>query len=129
MTPFKIILVAATVVVQAGCGATPPKALQDAVLTQPSAATSKVLNAAASRALNGTRVSLARDAFTKSSEMQIERLAQDPASMRGLNGRIMGVPKVYSFSLKSKEGGCYLVYKKTGLAYPLDEVSCRVSIF
>ena len=127
MSPLKIMLLVVALVFQGGCGSTPPKQLQAAVLTQPSVATSSVLNAAASRALNGVRVSLARDALTQSSDMQIERMTQDPASARGLNGRLMGVPTVYRFSLKRRESDCFLVYEKTGQAYPLEGVSCKVS--
>ena len=111
---------------QVGCGATSPKTMQAAVIAEPSVATSKALNAAVSRALNGTKVSLARDAFTKSSELQIERMAQDSAARPGLNGRMMGVPEVYSFSLRSSAGSCYLLHQKTGKTYPVDGVNRRV---
>jgi len=128
MNLLKIIAASFAVLLQTGCASTKPKdSLQSAVLIQPSAASTGVLNAIISRALNGARVSVAQDAFTQSSELQIERMAQDPASMPGLNGRLMGLPEAHRFSLKkNNEGNCYLVYQKTGNEYPLDGVKCRV---
>ncbi len=125
MSLFKKIFFA-VLALQVGCGSTSPKTMQTAVITEPSVATSNALNAAVSRALNGTKVSLARDAFTKSSELQIERLSQDSAARPGLNGRMMGVPEVYKFSLKSSGGSCYLLHQKTGKTYLVDGVNCRV---
>ena len=99
------------------CVSTPPKTMGNALLTQPSVATTQVLNASASQALGGTRVLFARNAFTQSSVMKLERMGQ--------NGRLMGVPKFYRFSLKRSGGTCFLVYQKTGQAYPLEGVKCR----
>jgi len=105
----------------------PRGSLQSALLIETSAASVGALNTAISQALNGASVSVAQDAFTQSSELQIERMAQDPASMLGLNGRLMSRPEAHRFSLKSNnKGNCYLVYQRTGFEYRLDDVKCRV---
>ncbi len=122
-----VVLGLALTLLQAGCVATEPKiSLQSALLIQPTASSTTVLNTTISRALNGARVSVAQDALTNSSELQIDRMAQDPAGMPGLNGRLMGMPVAHRFSLKKNhEGVCYLVYQKTGVEYLLDGVTCR----
>ena len=127
MKNLKIAALCAIFGLQAGCVANDAKdSMKHAVLIQPSAATTQVLNGAVSRALNGTKVMLARDVLTQSSELKIERMAQDTALTQGLNGGLMGTPQVYRFLLKmDASGGCYLIYQKNGQKYPLDGVSCR----
>ena len=123
---LKKMLLLLACVTQTGCGSTPvSKPMQPAVLALPSAATSKVLSQTVSRALNGTKVSLATGVLTKTSDFQLERLAQNTNSMPGLHGSLLGMPKVYRFSLKmSASSDCYLIYVNTGQAFPLD-VKCR----
>ena len=124
---LKKILLFSAFVTQAGCGSTPvATAMQSAVLTKPSPATTKVLNKAVSRALNGTKVLLARTVLIDTSELQIERMMQSPAAMPSLDGNFIGMPKVYRFSLKrNSSGDCFLLYPKTGKRYRLEGVRCR----
>ena len=124
---LKKILLFSVLVTQAGCGSTPvATAMQSAVLAEPSPATTKVLNKAVSRALNGTKVLLARTVLTDTSELQIERMMQSPVAMPSLDGNLMGMPKVYRFSLKrNTSGDCFLLYPKTGNQYRLEGVKCR----
>lgn len=96
-----------------------------AVLAVPSTGTSRLLTKAMSEALNGTKVNLAPDAFTKNGRLSLERNTVDPKNKPGLNGRLMGVPTVHRFALMLKSNKCYLVYQKTGKIYALDGVKCR----
>jgi hypothetical protein len=125
MTSIKNIFTWAAIVSLVGCGSAPvTHAMKSAVLTEPSPDTTQVLNQAVSRALNGTQVSLARNVLIDSSELQLERRTQ--SSTQGLNGSLMGLPKVYRFSLKQNNSGeCFLVYSKTGQEYRLDGVKCK----
>ncbi len=127
MNNFKIAALCAMFGSQAGCVSNEAKdSMKPAVLTQPKAATTMVLNNTVSLALNGTKVMLARQVLTQSSELTVERMAQDNPSAMGLNGRMMGDPQVYRFFLKmDASGGCYLIYQKTGQKYPLDGVGCK----
>ena len=104
---------------------TPAKEITAAVLTVPSTGTTLLLSKAVSEALNGTKVTLAADAFTKSSRLNVERNTENPKAKPGLNGRLMGVPVVHRFALMIKAKKCYLVYEKTGKKYKLDGVKCR----
>ena len=127
MGTFKTAALSVMLALQAGCVANESKdSMKPAVLTQSSVATTKVLNATVSRALNGARVRLARDVLTKSSELKVERMAKGTASQPGLNGSLMGKPLVYQFSLRvATSGNCYLIYQKNGQKYSLESVSCR----
>jgi hypothetical protein len=108
---------------------TPKKASSDvmtaALITVPSTGTTRLLSIAVSEALNGSKVNLAADAFTKSSRLNIERNTENPSNKPGLNGRLMGLPVVHRFALMVKARKCYLVYEKTGKKYKLDGVKCR----
>lgn len=126
MSACKVLALSIVSLLQSGCGSTPTKTMQAAVLTQHSVATTKVLNSAVSRALNGVKVSLASRALTQRSDVEVERMAQDSVSVPGLNGRLMGKPVVHRFLLKQQAGDCYLVYEKTGQAYLLEGVKCQV---
>ena len=127
MSFSKNIFLLALVAFQSGCGAgTPVKTMQAATLSKHSPATTQVLNQAVSRALNGTRVSLASRALTKRSEVTVERMMQSSELGNGLNGRIMSAPVVHRFSLKKQSGACYLVHQKTGQSYLLEGVECQV---
>ena len=96
-----------------------------AVLAVPSTGTTRLLSKAVSEALNGKKVSLAPDAFTKSGRFSLERNTANPRDKPGLNGRLMGVPVVHRFALMMKARKCYLVYQKTEKIYALDGVKCR----
>ena len=100
-------------------------AMTAAVLAAPSTGTSRLLSKAMSEALNGTRINLAAEAFTKDGRLNLERNTANPRDKPGLNGRLMGVPTVHRFALMMKSNKCYLVYEKTGKIYALDEVKCR----
>lgn len=127
MINFKIAALCAMFGSQVGCVSNEAKdSMKPAVLTQPKAATTMVLNNTVSLALNGTKVMLARDVLTQNSELRVERMAQDNPSAMGLNGRMMGDPQVYRFFLEiDASGGCYLIYQKTGKKYSLDGVGCK----
>lgn len=128
MVALNKIVVIAAFVTQVGCGSTPASTgMVSAVLIQPLPVTTQVLNKAVSQALNGAKVSLARNVLIGTSELQIERMAQGSASMSGMNGTLLEMPKIYRFSLKkSSRGGCFLLYPKTGNEYRLKGVQCKV---
>jgi len=130
MAALKKMLLLVSAALQGACVATPitpsTESMQAAVLIQHSVETSSLLNQAVSSALNGAKVSLASRALTQTSDVQVERTTQDPASMPGLNGQLMEVPKAHHFSLRKQGSQCYLVYQKTGQAFLLEGVKCRV---
>lgn len=130
MKSLKLVLLFSGVLAQSACtsaptGSTTNTAASAAILNAPSADTTARLSNAISAALHGTRVALAPDAFTKSSQLTLERNTQNPRHMPGLNGRLMDMPVIHRFTLMSRSGGCYLVYEKTGKEYPLNGVSCK----
>lgn len=139
MKPLKLTLSFLVVVGLVACRSTPTKppthspaaknthssAMTAAVLTVPSTGTSRLLSKAVSEALNGRKVNLARDAFTKNGRLSLERNTANPRDKPGLNGRLMGAPAVHRFALMMKARKCYLVYQKTGKMYALDGVKCR----
>lgn len=135
MKPLKFILPLLILLGSSACVSTsrsvpapkqaPPNTITAAVLSVPSTGTTRLLAKAMSEALNGTKVALAPDAFTRSGRLNVERNTKNPSAKPGLNGRLMGVPVVHRFALMIKANKCYLVYEKTGKKYALDGVKCR----
>ena len=126
---------AVLVAILSGCGAAPVKTIDTAhddnapahpaVLVNASTETTATLNRTISRALNGTKVSLASEVFTRSFELTLERDAQSLGAKPGLNGRLLGVPKVQRFFLLLKASQCLLRHENNGKDYALDRVVCR----
>lgn len=131
MKLLKLAFLFSGILMQSACtsapaGSTPSTTTASAaLLNAPSADTTARISSAMSAALHGTKVAVAPDAFTKNSQLTLERNTQNPRSMPGLNGRLMGVPVIHRFSLISRDGSCYLVYEKTGKEFPLNGVSCQ----
>lgn len=125
MKPTRLIALLACLVALSGCSSAPPKIMPPAVLVQASSEMTEVLDRAVGHALNGRKVSLASNTFTRSSEVKIERVGVNPSTMPGLNGRMMGIPEAYHFSLRKRAGTCHLVYEETGQIYPLDGIKCK----
>ncbi len=98
-----------------------------AVLSASSTDNTRILSTAMSQALNGTKVTLAPDVFTQSSQHSLQRNTDNPRGMAGLNGRLMGVPEIHRFSLIRTGENCLLRYEKTGKTYPLQGLKCQSS--
>lgn len=115
--------------VQTACSVSPVAGMSPAVLHQSTPETTQQLSNAVAQALNVKRgmIYLAPDVFTKNSQLIIERNTQEPASMAGLNGRLMGVPVIHRFALMKRSGQCYLVYQKTGKPKWLKGLECHNS--
>lgn len=113
--------------VQTACSVSPVAGMSPAVLHQSTPETTQQLSNAVAQALNVKRgmIYLAPDVFTKNSQLIIERNTQEPASMAGLNGRLMSMPVIHRFALMTRSGQCYLVYQKTGEPKLLKDLVCR----
>ncbi|PWQ95103.1 hypothetical protein [Leucothrix pacifica] len=98
-----------------------------AVLAALSANNTRILSSAMSLALNGTKVTLAPDVFTQSSQHRLQRNTDNPQGMPGLNGRLMGIPEIHRFSLIRAGENCLLRYEKTAKTYPLQGLKCQSS--
>ncbi|PWQ93759.1 hypothetical protein DKT75_19305 [Leucothrix arctica] len=103
----------------------PSSTQQAAVLTQPSTQARLAINKAISVALNGTKVSVAKNAFVNSSQLTLQRNTQDPRGMKGLNGRLLGAPVLHHFSMVKQNGSCYLIDKRTSKRHLLSGVNCK----
>ncbi len=112
---------------QTACTAPAPEAqaMSPAVLSNPSAKTTQQISTAVSQLLNGKKVMLAANTFTKSNQLIVERYAKNPATMPGLNGRLMDAPVIHRFLLMQKAENCYVVYEKTGKQFLLNGVRCK----
>ena len=97
-----------------------------AVLTEPSTQARLAINSAISTALNGTKIAVAKNAFVNSSQLTLQRNTQDPRGMAGLNGRLLGAPVVYHFSMVKQNGSCYLIDARTQKRHSLSGVSCKL---
>jgi len=84
------------------------------------------LKQALSKSLNGISVNIPTDAFTKSSTLSTERIAQDKIGQEGMNGRMMGMPNdSFNFALYRKGDSCYLVNKTTGKKILVAGLVCK----
>ena len=97
-----------------------------AVLTEPSTHARLAINNAISTALNGTKIAVAKNAFVNSSQLTLQRNTKDPRGMAGLNGRILGAPVVYHFSMVKQNGSCYLIDARTQKRHSLSGVNCKL---
>ena len=110
------------------CNSTTPikTAPQAAILGEYSTQVRLVINATISEALNGTKVAVAKSAFVNSNKLTLQKAAQNSAGMKGINGRLLDRPTVYSFLMMKQGSDCFLVYEKTKKQYLLNGVSCRL---
>lgn len=102
-----------------------PTTLTAAVLSKTSPEARLQISTAITQLLRGRGVKIAEDAFTRSSQLTVERHAPNPAARPGLNGRIMTAPVIHRFALAKHYHRCFLVYEKTGQKYLLNGVSCQ----
>lgn len=110
----------------AACSATEHKqTVQPAVLEESSVKMRAIIHTTISRALNGTKVAVAKNAFVSNSRLVLQKATQDPQGMKGLNGRLLGRPVLHRFSMVKQSNSCYLIHEKTSKRYLLNEVRCR----
>lgn len=96
-----------------------------AVLIDSSSTTHQIIEQVISQALNGKKVTIAKDSFLQSNQLLIEKKHYSSIEAPAIDGLILGGPKTHRFALFSKGTQCYLVYAKTGKKYPLNEVKCK----
>lgn len=99
------------------CNSTPHAEGVPALLVSPDATARSELQRALAELLNTDSVTLADDAFTRSSSLIIERSR--------LSGRETGTPE--HFHLLLDDGGCFLVRQTTAESALLAHVECRAA--
>lgn len=90
------------------CAPLPAREDVAAVLVAPTAASRAELREVVSRALNGTAVTIADDALTRSSTLLLERPEPGNRLDRPATGRTLGAP--VQFRLVTDGSGCFLLY-------------------
>jgi len=97
---------------------------QPALLITPSSKSVLELQAVTARLLEKEQVLIAESAFTKHSELTIERLPHKSKDGQLIMGRSMEVP--YTLQLIIKSGECFLKDKLTGKKHPLTVTQCVI---
>lgn len=129
--PGAVALAALALAALAGCRQTPAQqpgdevstAERPAVLLGYSTAARQQLERVISDALNGAPVTLGDDAFTRDSELAIERSNMRDVFGSPAQGREMGRPEL--FKLVKQGSSCVLVHEGTGRRWVLGWAKCR----
>jgi hypothetical protein len=100
------------------------RALQPAVLTNPSDQDRMQLSRIVGKALNRSSILLAPDALTIESTLIVEPVRPRDSSGLPLNGRELGLPE--HFELAKTGACCFLIQERTGKRWRLHQ-SCRVT--
>lgn len=106
-----------------GCAGIAEQSDRPAIFVDASAASHLELQAAVSRALGVTDITLAPDALTMTSLLTIERTPTRDAQGRPLNGRELGRPE--QFSLVTSGERCVLIHAGSRMRIPLAAVRCQ----
>lgn len=103
-----------------GCASVDAAPATPALISSPDAKARAEIRETISRALNGTRVTIANDAFTVRSTLAI-----DPpgAHIGAASGRIMAKPDHFDMQMRGNK--CELVHRQSGEIYALKHVRCK----
>ena len=107
------------------CLAPLPLPPAEALLTQPSAESRKIIENAIGELLNSQPIKLADNVFTEQSTVIIERIQSKDSRGKLLNGR--EVDQADTFSLLSRDSNCYVRHDQSGTTKLLVNISCEPS--
>ena len=122
MRRFAIASGAAALIAVGACAQRSLQPDMPAVLTNPTDAARAELARTVAQAVNGARVTLAADAFTKDDTLIVERAARRDAKGMNLGGREMGRPS--HFRLVRHGARCVLIHVETSRRWPLPSATC-----
>jgi len=96
-----------------------------AVLVESSISNTRVISNVMSKALNGTKVSLEKNAFLLSHRHVLEKKPFRDLNSTHADGLLLDIPKIESFTLFKQGESCFLKYDITGQTFNLKGIKCK----